>query len=298
MLLENKVVIITGIGPGMGRKLALEAGKVGAKLILAARSKDFVESVAREVGDQAVAVIADVSKQADCDRIAAAAIERFGRIDGLVNSAYGSAPFVPFEEADLADWRRAMDVTIFGTLQMVKSVLPHMKQQGGAIVNVSTMETRKTLPGHGGYVISKVGLAGVTRQLAVELVQTAALRAEGDAVELVLGLVPAGPDAELDPAARDVVDRDDVLREHRCAAERHRRDQGAEPDPLGARRACGEQRPGVETPGGLSPDDRAVVVRAEDGVQPRSLRLEHQREPVVPGDPLLALEHQADLHGG
>jgi NAD(P)-dependent dehydrogenase (short-subunit alcohol dehydrogenase family) len=169
MLLQDKVVIITGIGPGMGRKLALEAGKVGARLVLAARSKDFVEGVAREIGDRAVAVSADVSKLEDCDRIAAAAIEHFGRVDGLVNSAYGSAPFVPFEEADLAEWRRAMDVTVFGTLQMVKSVLPHMKEKGGSIVNVSTMETRKTLPGHGGYVIAKVGLAGVTRQLAVEL---------------------------------------------------------------------------------------------------------------------------------
>jgi NAD(P)-dependent dehydrogenase (short-subunit alcohol dehydrogenase family) len=169
MLLQDKVVIVTGIGPGMGRKLALEAGKAGARLVLAARTQDFVAGVAREVGENAIAVAADVSKQEDCDRIAAAAIERFGRIDGLVNSAYGSAPFIPFEEGDLDDWRRAMDVTVFGTLQMVKSVLPHMKAKGGSIVNVSTMETRKTLPGHGAYVVAKVGLAGVTRQLAVEL---------------------------------------------------------------------------------------------------------------------------------
>jgi NAD(P)-dependent dehydrogenase (short-subunit alcohol dehydrogenase family) len=169
MLLQDKVVIITGIGPGMGRKLALEAGKVGARLVLAARSTDFVESVAREIGDNAIAVTADVSQQEDCNRLAAAAIERFGRIDGLVNSAYGSAPFTPFEDGDLADWRRAMDVTVFGTLQMVKSVLPHMKASGGSIVNVSTMETRKTLVGHGAYVVAKVGLAGVTRQLALEL---------------------------------------------------------------------------------------------------------------------------------
>lgn len=173
MLLTGKSIIVTGIGPGMGRKLALEAAAAGAKLTLAARSKDFLESVAREVeaaGGAAVPVVSDVSKQGDCDRIAAAAIDTFGKIDGLVNSAYGAGPFVPFEEANLDDWRKAMDVTLFGSLQMIKSVLPYMKRDGGgSIVNVSTMETRKPMPDHGGYGIPKSALNGATRQLAVEL---------------------------------------------------------------------------------------------------------------------------------
>jgi NAD(P)-dependent dehydrogenase (short-subunit alcohol dehydrogenase family) len=173
MLLHDKTIIVTGIGPGMGRKLALESAKAGAKLVLAARSRDFVEGVAREIdgaGGKAVAVTADVSRQEDCDRIATVAATEFGRIDGLVNSAYGSGPFVPFEDGDLDDWRRAMEVTLFGSLQMVKSVLPHMKTAGGgSIVNVSTMETRKPIPGHGSYVVPKVALSGATRQLAAEL---------------------------------------------------------------------------------------------------------------------------------
>jgi NAD(P)-dependent dehydrogenase (short-subunit alcohol dehydrogenase family) len=171
-MLTDKVVIITGIGPGMGRKLALEAAKVGAKLVLAARSKDFVEGVAQEVraaGGKAVAVTADVSKQEDCDRIVATAIAEYGQLNGLVNSAYGSAPFISFEDGDLNDWRKAMDITLFGTLQMVKSALPHMKAAGGSIVNVGTMETRKPLPAHGAYVVPKVALGGATRQLAIEL---------------------------------------------------------------------------------------------------------------------------------
>ena len=168
-MLRDKVVVITGIGPGMGRKLALEAAKAGARLVLAARSTGFVEGVAKEIGANAVAVTADVSKQADCDRLAATAVEKFGRIDGLVNSAYGAAEFLSLEDGNLDDWRRAMDVTLFGSLQMVKSVLPHMKKTGGSIVNVSTMETRKPIVGHGSYVIPKVALSGATRQLAAEL---------------------------------------------------------------------------------------------------------------------------------
>jgi NAD(P)-dependent dehydrogenase (short-subunit alcohol dehydrogenase family) len=172
-MLQDKVVIITGIGPGMGRKLALEASKAGAKLAIAARSRDFLESAAREVqdsGGQAIAVQTDVAKKEDCDRLAKATVERYGRIDGLVNSAYSAAPFIPFEEQDLDEWRKAMDVTLFGSLQMIKAVLPQMKSQGGgAIVNVATMETRRPLVGHGSYVVSKTALMGATRQLAVEL---------------------------------------------------------------------------------------------------------------------------------
>jgi NAD(P)-dependent dehydrogenase (short-subunit alcohol dehydrogenase family) len=171
-MLKDKVVIITGVGPGMGRKLALEAAKVGAKLVLAARSKDFVEGVAAEVqaaGGQAIAVTADVSKQEDCDRIVAAAIGEYGKLDGLVNSAYAAGSFVPFEDSDLNDWRKSMDVTLFGSLQMVKAALRHMKAAGGSIVNVGTMETRKPLLAHGSYVVPKVALGGATRQLAIEL---------------------------------------------------------------------------------------------------------------------------------
>lgn len=173
MLLQDKVVLITGIGPGMGRKLALEATRAGARVVLAARSRDFLQGVAEEVnaaGGVALAVPTDVSRASDCEAFAQAAIARFGRIDGLVNSAFGSGPFVPFEDASLDDWRAAMDVTLFGSLQMVRAVLPQMKAQGGgAVVNVSTMETRKPLPAHGVYTVPKAALLGATRQLAVEL---------------------------------------------------------------------------------------------------------------------------------
>lgn len=172
-MLQGKVVIITGIGPGMGRKLALEAAASGAKVALAARSPDFLNSVAAEVkaaGGEALAVRTDVAQAADCEALARAAVERFGRVDGLVNSAYGSGDFLLFEEQDLDAWRKSMEVTLFGALHMVKAVLPHMKAAGGgAIVNISTMETRKPLPGHGVYTVPKTALMGATRQLAVEL---------------------------------------------------------------------------------------------------------------------------------
>ena len=94
---------------------------------------------------------------------------RFGRIDGLVNSAYQYAPGA-FEDVELDAWINATDVTCFGALRMAKAVLPHMKTAGGgSIVNISTMETRKARPNEGAYAIPKAALEAATRQMALEL---------------------------------------------------------------------------------------------------------------------------------
>jgi NAD(P)-dependent dehydrogenase (short-subunit alcohol dehydrogenase family) len=172
MILKSKVVVITGVGPGMGRKLAIEAAKEGAKLALVARSRATVEELVptiRAAGGEAVALCADVSKPEDCQRAIASTVEAFGRVDGLVNSAYGMSPMVSIEEADLDRWRACMDVTLFGALNMVKAALPAMKETGGgAIVNIGTMETRKPLMNNGAYNVPKAALQAATRQMATE----------------------------------------------------------------------------------------------------------------------------------
>lgn len=172
MILKDKVVIVTGAGPGMGNKLCGLIAEEGAKIVLAARSKDYIDEVAeniRKAGGQALAVKADVGIRADCDALAAAAVEKFGAIHGLVNSAYRPGVFRPFEEADLDDWKASLDVTLFGALNMIQAVLPTMKKTGGSIVNVGTMETRKPIADHGSYTVPKAALQAATRQLAVEL---------------------------------------------------------------------------------------------------------------------------------
>ena len=112
----------------------------------------------------------------------------------------------------------------------------------------------------------------------------------------MLGLEPAGSHSELDAPSGDVVRGHDELREHRCRAERHRRDQRSEPDPLGARGEGREGRPGVERARRRAAQERAVVIREEDGVEPRGLGRERQREQLAPLDPLLTLEHEAYAH--
>ena len=173
MLLKDRVVVITGVGPGMGRKLALLCAAEGAKVAVSARSEGFIRDVVGEIeaaGGQAIAVPTDVTKDGDCDRLAAETLKAFGRIDGLVNSAYHLGAFIPFEDGDIAGWQAVMDVTYFGALRMVRAVIPAMKTQGsGNIVNISTRASIFVVPGHGDYATAKAALNAVTRQLAGEL---------------------------------------------------------------------------------------------------------------------------------
>ena len=172
MLLKDKVVIVTGVGPGMGRELALSAAREGARVALAARSVDFLDSVAAQVraaGGECIAVPTDVGDDAHCERLAQAALERFGRIDGLVNSAYCTPGFGSFESATVESWQANMNVTCFGALRMAKAVLPAMKQQrGGAIVNITAMAAVQPPAGQADYATAKAALEGATRQLAKE----------------------------------------------------------------------------------------------------------------------------------
>jgi NAD(P)-dependent dehydrogenase (short-subunit alcohol dehydrogenase family) len=172
MIIQDKVVIVTGVGPGMGRKLCLHAAEEGARVVVTARSQAFIDGVVDEIrtsGGKAIAVRCDVADNDDCERVAAATVAEYGRIDGLVNSAHRAGDFVPFEDSDFADWRASFEVTLFGALQMTKAVLPHMKANGGgSIVNIGTMETRKPIAQHTPYILPKAALQAATRSLAVE----------------------------------------------------------------------------------------------------------------------------------
>ncbi len=172
MLLKDKVIVISGVGPGLGRKLTLLCAKEGAKLAIGCRNTSFLNDLTAEVkagGHQVVSSPTDVKDVAQCNALVDAAVKAFGRVDGLVNSAYQYAP-ANFEDADLSTWAATMDVTCFGALRMAQAVIPHMKKAGGgSIVNVSTMETRKNRAGEGAYSVPKAALEMATRQMAFEL---------------------------------------------------------------------------------------------------------------------------------
>jgi NAD(P)-dependent dehydrogenase (short-subunit alcohol dehydrogenase family) len=173
MLLDDKVAIITGIGPGLGQELAYTFAREGAKVAICCRRQSELDRVSAELeaqGHEVLAIPTDVTDRAACKKLVDATVERFGRIDALVNSAYNPGNMVLFEDSDLADWRGPIEVNLFGSLNMCQEVVPHMKAAGGgAIVNVNSQIHKKPLPYQSSYATSKAALEGATKMLAREL---------------------------------------------------------------------------------------------------------------------------------
>lgn len=173
MLLEGKVAIVSGIGPGMGRDISLRLAEQGADVVLSARTPARMEEVAKEVealGRRATRVQADISRPEDCERIVQQAVDAHGGVDVLVNNAFHPGNFKLFEDEDLATWREILDVNLLGSLGLTKCVVPLMKARGGgSVVMISTMSTRQVNPGFMGYAASKAALNAATQGLAREL---------------------------------------------------------------------------------------------------------------------------------
>jgi NAD(P)-dependent dehydrogenase (short-subunit alcohol dehydrogenase family) len=176
-LLQDQVVFLSGVGEGLGHDTALLFAREGADLILTARRPQVIERIAEEarsLGRTCEAVVADISVLADCERAAQTAIDRFGRIDTLVNIAYrGDWPqrtTLLDAEPDLSNWRDCFEINVFATLQMTKCVAQHMVQRrAGRIVMINTMTAERVLPGSEAYAGSKIALQRMTRAIALEL---------------------------------------------------------------------------------------------------------------------------------
>jgi NAD(P)-dependent dehydrogenase (short-subunit alcohol dehydrogenase family) len=172
-LLEGKTCIVTGIGPGLGREIALAFAREGADLAIGARTASYLEEVASEVeavGRRCVQVPTNIAKPRDCARIVERALEAFGGVDVLVQNAARPDVFQSFEHVDLQEWRKILETNLFGALELTRAVMPYMKERKrGSIVFVSSMIIRKVLPHQGGYATSKAALMTAAQSLAKEL---------------------------------------------------------------------------------------------------------------------------------
>jgi len=176
MRLQHKVAIITGAGQGIGRAYALRFVREGARVVLADIQEDNARRVAQELqdsGGEGLAVKTDVTDPASVRDMVQRSLDRFGRIDILINNAAISSGIQhkPFEEITLREWDRLMAVNLTGSFLCCQAVTPSMRQhRHGRIINICSAVARRAGPWrYAHYVTSKAGIMGLTRALATEL---------------------------------------------------------------------------------------------------------------------------------
>ncbi len=169
---EGKVVVITGSGKGIGRGIALHLGKGGARIVVAEWKPDLMQRTCDELaalGVDHLGVVCDIQRHDQIDAMVAAAVERFGRVDGLVNNAQTFRPIAPVAEVTEDDVDVFYNSGVKGTLWAMQAVHPHMRRQGwGRIVNFASSMGITGGRGFAAYNASKEAVRALTRTAARE----------------------------------------------------------------------------------------------------------------------------------
>jgi NAD(P)-dependent dehydrogenase (short-subunit alcohol dehydrogenase family) len=172
MLLQDKVVIVSGIGPGLGRSIAVRSAEQGADVVLAARTESRLEEVAKEVtalGRRALVVPTDIGDPAAAERLRDATLAEFGRADALVHNALAMPPIKDLSDVDLDAVRAAFDVNVLGALRLTRLFTPALADSAGSVTMINSMVVRFSQRTMGPYKATKAALLAVAQSLASEL---------------------------------------------------------------------------------------------------------------------------------
>jgi short-subunit dehydrogenase len=205
--LNEQVIVITGASSGIGLATAECAAKQGAKVVLAARSARTLDEIVSRItaaGGQAISVECDVADRDQVAHLARTAVERFGRIDTWVNDA-GVAIYGRLDQVSDADNRRLFDTNFWGLVYGSLAALPHLKKQGGALINVGSEVSEAAVPMLGMYVASKHAVKGFTDALRIEVEKV-------DQAPVAVTLIqPTAVDTPFDEHGKNYMDKEPDL---------------------------------------------------------------------------------------
>jgi NAD(P)-dependent dehydrogenase (short-subunit alcohol dehydrogenase family) len=172
LLLQDKVVVVAGIGPGLGRAIALASAREGADVVLAARTAARLDDVAKEVGAlgrRGVAVPTDLTDTAAAEHLAQAALGAFGRVDALVYNALAMPPIKELREVGLDAISASFDANVVAALRLTRLFVPALAESKGSVVMINSMVVRFSQRTMGPYKLAKAALLAMAQSLATEL---------------------------------------------------------------------------------------------------------------------------------
>lgn len=172
MMLDGKVVLVSGVGPGLGRSLAVRSALAGARVVVAARTESRLSAVVdeiRDLGGQAVAVPTDLTDGASIANLAERAVDAFGRLDSVIHNAFVQPAQIRLLDATSDDIRQGIDINVLAALDLTRALVPALVESQGSMVIINSIVLRNQLPGFGAYRVMKAGLLALARSLSVEL---------------------------------------------------------------------------------------------------------------------------------
>ncbi|ULE35170.1 SDR family oxidoreductase [Mycobacterium sp. IDR2000157661] len=171
-LLDGKVVVISGVGPALGTTLARRCAQEGADLVLAARTVERLEDVAKQIaglGRRAVSIGTDITDGTQVDNLVEETMAAYGRVDVLINNAFRVPSMKPLANTTFEHMREAIELTVFGALRMIQGFTPALAEANGSVVNVNSMVVRHSQAKYGAYKMAKSALLAMSQSLATEL---------------------------------------------------------------------------------------------------------------------------------
>ena len=169
---SSGIAIVTGAGTGIGRSAAVHLADAGWTIVAAGRrSEPLAETLAGLAGSDHIAVPTDVAHSDQVDALLAAAVDAFGRVDLLFNNAGISAPPVPFDELQVEDWKRVVDINLTGSFLCARAAFGQMKKQdpgGGRIINNGSISATTPRPNSAPYTATKHAITGLTKSISLD----------------------------------------------------------------------------------------------------------------------------------